>query len=174
MVFSGDDYNSGAKQTPIYWGVTEIGWTVPYLKLELQEWTCSITVSYPADWGKIGEILLYDQKKNLPGNAFNIINRNDIFNSNRYMGRSEEGAVLSNDGSQYMYTFNIFPVTLNKEYCSITLPLASGERIFACPDLKMESGHKYSITLDQDGLEVTVVTVKPWDESKGGNITLTM
>lgn len=173
VVFSQDDYNMGYMQTPIYWGIAEIGWSQPYLKMELSEWTSRITVSYPASWGKIEEVTMNDEDNALPGNAFYIQNKQNLGTGNYYRGVSESGCILSNDGSKYEYSFNIFPVKLSSEYCSITLPLESGDRKFACPDLNMESGHQYQIDINSEGLEVSDVTVKTWEDNNGGNINIT-
>lgn len=172
VTFSEDDYNMGKDQTPIYWGATEVAWNYPHLKMILSQWTSSITVAYPAQWGKIYNLILEDEKQGLPGNSFYLWGKKNFDTSKFYYGRQDGGSVLNNDGTEYQLTFNIFPVTLVSEYCSITLPLESGNRKFTCPDLKIESGHDYLINITSDGLEVSDVTVKTWEDNNVGDITI--
>lgn len=176
VVFGQGDYQYGADQIPIYWGVSEIDGSNPYLKLELTPWTSRITVEYPASWGQVDTknygLAISDKLKQLPGSSYDIITRKPIQNNGSYFGKPSKEATLSADGSKYSFTFNIFPTKLSSADCSMILYLLNDKKDVPCPNLDIQMGKNYTISFDKNDLNILDVAVKEWESNNGGSITI--
>lgn len=176
VVFGQGDYQYGAAQVPICWGVAEINGSDPYIKMELIPWTSQITVEYPAAWGQVDTkeygLAIFDKTKQLPGSAYEMNSRKSLQEYGSYFGKPSEEATLSADGTKYSFTFNIFPTQLSSSNCSMILYLVNAEREVPCPDLGIEMGKHYTITFESNDLDITDVTVKEWEATNGGSITI--
>ncbi len=176
VTFGQGDYQYGARQIPICWGVSEMDGSDPYIKLQLIPWTSRITIEYPTSWGQVDTkeygLAIFDKLKQLPGSSYDIITRKPIQNFGSYFGKPSSEATLIADGSKYSFSFNIFPTKLSSADCSMILYLVDDKKDVPCPDLNIEEGKIYTISFNENDLEISEVSVKYWEEIKGGNITI--
>lgn len=176
VVFGQGDYQYGAAQVPICWGISELDGSDPYIKMDLRPWTSQITVEYPSAWGQVDTqeygLAISDKSKQLPGSAYDIKSRQSLQEYGTYFGKPSKEASLSADGTKYSFTFNIFPTQLSASTCSMILYLVNDKRDVPCPDLNIEMGKHYTITFESNDLDITDVTVKEWEATEGGSITI--
>lgn len=179
VVFGNGDYQYGAGQVPICWGIAEIDGSNPYIKMEIRPWTAQVRVEYPASWGQVDTkeygLAISDRSKQLPGSLYDIESRKSYQDYGSYFGRPSEEAKLSDDGTKYSFSFNIFPTKLSSADCSMILYLVNDKKDVPCPDLDIQMGGKYFISFEENEneLHVPVVTVKTWEDVDAGNITIT-
>lgn len=161
VIFSNSRYCYGIDQVPIYYGSSIVNSSNPNLEMKLTKWTCRLSVAYPSNWGIIyDEIRLKNDNPIFPVGRFFITSKKvDSFScSSEYRGKIGENGRLSEDGSRYIYSFNIFPVSLNSQSCIFGLffDLAgTNYKYFKFPTLEMEVGKDYCLMIDEEG-QVTV------------------
>lgn len=175
VIFGDGDYQYGSGQSPISWGVAEIDGSNPYLKLEMRPWTAQIRVEYPARWGAVDNkegLVIQNKNDILPGSTFNIEALKSLMGYGLYKAIPYGDIVLSDDGSTYSFTFNIFPTQLTSADFTMLLYLVNDKKDVPCPDLNIQMGKKYTISFADDGLGISDVTVNVWEQTEGGNITI--
>lgn len=170
LIFGDGDYQYGNNQVAVYSGVTEVSWSDPSIHMNLSARTALVTVAYPLEWGLISGVWIKTtgNNDNIPGSTFAIESFKPEYYTHEYYGHSNYE--ISQDNGKYYYKFAIFPCALNSKYNQILLPTSSGETVLSCPDMKIQAGESYLI--NYDGMEITDVTVRPWNPREEGNVTI--